>query len=178
MDDIIYIVIGVVWLAVSIYQSQRKMKQKQQKAAQRNMDNDEPTDQSYEEQSPKKKSFIDQILEEMNKEEEEHTPYSEAVPPPPPQPLVENKSENYYRTKSVENYQSRSDMPESESRLSGEYYSKSKFSKRAYRAFNQEKNKEEVSLFDDYDNEIEDFKFDFDLRNAVIYSEILNRPYT
>lgn len=177
MDDILYIIIGIVWLAVSIYQSQRKMKQKQQKAAQQKLEREEETDQTYEEQTPKKKSFIDQILEEMNKEEES-TPYSEPVPPPPPPPPVRNKSENYYKNKSVENYMSRSDMPESESGLSGEYYEKSRIRKRDYRAFSQENKKEETTHFYDYDDEIDDFEFDFDLRNAVIYSEILNRPYT
>jgi len=183
MDDYLYILIGIIWLAVSIYQSQRKMKQKQQKAAQRRMENTEDLQDGEEEYMPKRRSFIDEIFEELNKEGGEY-PYGETVSSPPPSTPSPYKTDerpsdgNRYGAYSVESYRSAADMTEPGSELSKEYFRKTRdFIITGYVSIPQTE-LNPMRLIDDEDDENEGFEFDFDLRSAVIYSEILNRPYT
>ena len=172
MDDILYIIIGVVWLAISIYQSQRKMKQKQQKAAQRNLENEAAV--PVEEEQPKKRSFIDEILEELNSERSDSPP----TPPPPPPARPRNEVNTSAGNISVENYRSARDMLESGSKLSKEYYNRNKKTGKYDNRLASQKVISDIIEIEEYDEEIEDFEFDFNLREAIIYSEIINRPYT
>lgn len=164
MEDIIYILIGIAWIGFSIYSQQRKLKKKQQEARERRGADEQQAEDHIEREEP---SLFDKLFEEYASE-----PESEPEPETyrQPQPVQEKPLPKFYD--SVERAASRAGLMESNSRLSTDYYNLSEDITKDPK----KKKKEDQSHI--YDYEYEDPEtLDFDLRTAVIYSVILERPY-
>jgi hypothetical protein len=159
MEDYIYILGGVAWLAYSLYNQNQKQKKKQQAKM-----NAELEDGTEEEVSPSIEDtfskFVNQKLNlesifdvEENKEEYLDSPYSEID-------VVEEKDESAYfnpKTEGVSAFKAKVDsMQGAETEI--------------------EKVEEEEKLNDLTLNQ-EDIAEGFDVKKAIIYSEILNAPY-
>lgn len=173
MDDYIYIILGVLWLAYTIYQSQRKLKQRQQKAAAR--DQKTPAIQEESVKSQKTKTLFDELFGEYTdplKENIETLRDENVSTVSEKKQAIEATGEK--RAKSVETFTRLGDAPESNSPLSKRYFSQHNLA--ASRIIEQTQMGDE-DMMEEYDELLYDWDFDFDLKQAVIYSEILNRPY-
>ena len=141
-EDFIYILIGIIWIAFSIYQG----KKKRQKSTQ-------PT-------SEKKKSFFDTLLEEVAKENqqaEQTLDIQLESDPEPPKPVV-NTIDDYKF--SYDDYYEESNYEEAdEVNMHEGPLDKSPITQKLT-SFSGKKR-----------------KIRFDLRKAVIYSEILKPRY-
>ncbi len=182
MEDIIYILIGIAWIGFTLYNSQRKLKQKQEKARQAQQESGDQTS-AYEERS-KSKSFIDSLLEEFEEKTSlsgEKT-YETKTPAPEKQDSFEEtvrkrREADYHSIKSVEEYESIENVVEDNSQLSSNYFNRHKETKDKKQKADKVKDERKSGLAYDesfYDEEVLDFEFD--LKQAVIYSEILNKP--
>lgn len=182
MEDIIYILIGIAWIGFSLYNSQRKLKQKQEKARQARQASDEKTSK-YDEPS-KPRSFIDSLLAEFEEKASPKETIYETQPTPQEEPdsfkeIVRKKREaDYHSIQSVENYESIENVVEDNSILSTNYFDRNKETKDKKQKDDKVKSKNfEAEFVENQISEDEhDFDFDFDLRQAIIYSEILNKP--
>lgn len=159
-EDLIYIVIGVIWIAFSIYKGMQKKK------AQKQQPHDD--EHEYEPEPVKKKtafeSFIDEILVE-----EEPTPYKPVSYDSEPEPVEEPVKEEE-KVFSYENFQDRKVFSYDD------YYEESNYQK-------------DLSVYEKADTQSKELnqqlktsrkkrrKPHFNLRKAVIYSEILNSRY-
>lgn len=179
MDDFIYILLGIAWIGYSIYSSQKKLKEKQQKAR-RSGEQSQGQSAEYTEES-KPKSFIDRLFEEF--EEKPEPSYDEIgndfdrARQKVDQPQREVKETKYQPgTYSVEDARTVNDIVESNSGLSSEYFKKKSrsFTRTKDEEWEERKKKHYQTSF--YDEETDEDDIDFDLRQAVIFSEILNRP--
>jgi len=182
MDDFIYILLGVAWIGYSIYSSQKKLKEKQQKAR-RSGEQSQGQSTKYTEES-KPKSFIDRLFEEF---EEKPEPSYEEIGnefdvadqerQKVEQPQREIKDTKYQSgTYSVEDARTVNDIVESNSDLSSDYFKQKSRSSARKRDEEWEERKKKHYQTSFYDEETDEDDIDFDLRQAVIFSEILNRP--
>jgi len=151
MDDYIYILLAVAWIAFTIY-SQKQKKNKQQQKAQ-------PQQQTQKDV----KSYFEEILQGN-------------ISSPDPIITEPMKHENIYESvssyKTSGNIQPEYEFLEEGSQLSEEYFDKNSAIEKPEIQIEE---KFEVKTEEDY----EDIEYlDFDIRKAVIYSEILKRPYT
>ena len=149
MDELIYILVLVAWVAYSIFNAKQKKKQKEQQA--KSAPKPQPQYETSEPQKPKPSVLEDLFGEEFFEElpdDEEEISYKEAVPAKEPvvtsyQPQASEKSyEERYKTASQ---------------------------------LIQEMKDEEMETIMEAGDEMPEK--DFDLRKAVIYSTILERPY-
>ena len=160
MDDVLYILIGVAWVAYSIYSYNQKAKKQQadkQSLAQKEYDIPDSEEQ------PKQSAFKEMISEfqSYSRQKSESSPfYSSEKETFVAEPEIE----------SVENISSIEETTESNSSLSREML------KQYLEKDHKKEMFVETDVAEDY-NEIEaEQEFDFDLRKAIIYSEILKRP--
>lgn len=174
MDDLIYFLLVIGWLAFSFYQQAAKKKKAQTKTAPREEYDDNESypyevEQEYESQSEQQQPQPDfkQILEEilMGKEMQAEKTVST-------QPQKEEMSRK--EKKEVNIYQQYLEEEVSE----GPFISEEKIESLEERRAALE-NEMVVAEKDDDENSsfYQDRDIDFDLRKAVIYSEILNRRY-
>jgi hypothetical protein len=173
MDDLIYFLLVIGWLAFSFYQQAAKKKKAQMKNTREEYDNSESypyeVEHEYETQEEERKPQPDfkQLLEEMlmGKEAQAAKPTSEY-----------DQQEDFDRKekKEVNIYQQYLE----EEVADGPFISQEKIESLEERRAALE-NEMVVAEKDDDDSEsiYQDRDIDFDLRKAVIYSEILNRRY-
>lgn len=151
-EDYLYIVLGIVWIAYSIYKGSQKNKAKQAK-------------KNSSKKEPKKKSVFETFFDEILVEEKPvpYTPEAEIQPPDETEiekPITTDKSLNQDRIFSYDdyyeesNFQSDIDVYEDKAEIQVE-------KKQKIKATPSGKTK----------------KPHFDLRKAVVYSEILNKRY-
>lgn len=162
MDDVLYILIGVAWVAYSIYSYNQKAKKRQ--ADRQSLPQEEYDIPDSEEQSQPKKSAFEEMISEFQSYSRQE---SESLP------FHSREKETFVtepEIESVENVSSIEETTESNSSLS----------KEMLKQYLEKDHKKEMFVETDvaeYYNEIEtEQKFDFDLRKAIIYSEILKRP--
>ena len=167
MEDIIYILIGIAWIGFSIYSQQKKLKKKQQEAKKaRGTDNYQAEEKAEQEET----SLFDRLFEE-HESGQEYEP--ELEPETYRQQAGVSEKPDWKTYGTVEQVTSKADIVESNSKLSADYYD---LGKDKIKDPKKQAKKSDKSY--DYDYEYEDKKsVDFDLRSAVIYSAILDRPY-
>jgi hypothetical protein len=173
MDDLIYFLLVIGWLAFSFYQQAAKKKKAQSKNSAEEYDNSESypyeSEHEYESQEEEQKPQPDfkQMLEEilMGKE-------AQAEKPAPA--FDQQKDLDIKEKKAVNKYQQYLEEEVSD----GPFISQEKIESLEERRAALE-NEMVVAEKDDDDSEsfYQDRDIDFDLRKAVIYSEILNRRY-
>jgi len=162
MEDALYILIGIAWVAYSIYSYNQKAKKQQ--AAKHSIPKNEYNSSDLETQTQEKQSSLKNIISEIqsySKQEFDSSPYYS----------YENESD-FSETKldSIENISSVEDVIESNSPLSKEMTNQ-------YLVENLEKEKSnENTNISEIIEKNTDTEFDFDLKKAIIYSEILKRP--
>lgn len=161
MEDVLYILIGVAWVAYSIYS--RNQKVKKQQAAKQSVLQDKGDFNQAEEQTQSQPSAFEKIISEFQSYSGQETKSS---------PIYSSEEDTFVsepEIKSVENISSIEETTEGNSPLSQEMI-------KHYLTNDNISDKDEFT--DDY-NEMEteaEIEFDFDLRKAIIYSEILKRP--
>lgn len=165
MEDFIYILLGIAWIGFTIYNQQKKLKQKQERAAQKSKPSGVSEAHAYEPPPEKEKSFLEKLMEEISDEPVED-PIQRHFTEDEPQQTYQgfNKAESVERAKSV------GDIIENNSALSKEYF------KRTEKNDIKDQEEEEEFTYYEPENYVE-YLADFDLRKAVIYSAILERPY-
>lgn len=145
MDDVLYILIGVAWVAYSIYSY--KEKAKKQQAAKQSLSKEKYDIADSEEQTQPQQSAFEEMISEF-----------------------QSYSRQESEIESVENISSIEETTESNSPLSKEML-------KQYLEKDQDKKMpDETEVVDDYNIIETEQEFDFDLRKAIIYSEILKRP--
>lgn len=154
IGDIAYYAVILVGLLISMWNQQQKKKKKQQEQQQRPQHNpDYTTFEPEEEPQSEVQTILDQILN-ANKP----TPTPAPAPAPAPAPVA--KTDYYASTDSHhENAENR---------------------KREMRENTRKATKMGSTIYDvdpfSIDQEVQEADFQFDLRQAVLYSEILRRP--
>jgi len=159
MDDLIYILFGIAWIAVAIYRYNQKKKA-----------GTSPQPQPYEEPEDEPKRFRDagEILEELllnNQAEPNPDPFYQELEPPTPKPIEEFQPAG--DTYSFENEYDRLGIQSIEEvTLEPDIRTK-------------EFDADSPILLEDITNEENrtEKPFHIDIKKAVIYSEILNRPH-
>lgn len=145
LGDYLYIIIGVLWLVFSVYNSQKKKN--------RRIDDT---------QKSKSKSFLDKLVEEFNIEPSlESVPYTPAVET---NRIIDEESE--YEDPTIFSYDD--EVEESNEKETSVVYRKREFGMRGSLGASEDKI---------IDKQLLRRRPGFDLRRAVIYSEILNRRY-
>lgn len=166
MEDFIYILIGIAWIGFSIYSQQKKLKKKQEEAAARKTGgvNEEATEHEAAE-----KSLFEKLFEDYEAEETAYEPVEQQTKQHPSRETIQTDR----RYSSVEQAASREEMMEANSVLSSDYYKSTKGNEK------QKKVRETIAeeILEDDSESWEEKSRDFDLRKAVIYSAILERPY-
>ncbi len=151
MDDYIYILLAVAWIAFTIYSQKQKKNKQQQKA--------KPQQQTQKDV----KSYFEEIL----------LGNVSSPDPIPTEPVIhEEIYESVSGYKTSGNIRPEYEFLEEGSQLSEEYFDK-----------NSAIEKPEIQIEEKYEiqteEEYENIEYlDFDIRKAVIYSEILKCPYT
>ena len=161
MDDFLYIIIGIIWVIYSLYSNKQKQQKKRMLEEQRRIDPDAPPAPA------RPRSILEQILD----------PEPE-IPETAPQPYEEYKEhqEEYsYETQQPVQFKPVIQSLETiTNEVSGSYFD------------NQYASRGDANYYDNRvmsestHNEIplaEELVEEFDLRKAVIYSEILNPRY-
>lgn len=177
MDDILYIVLGVAWLAWSLYSNKLKMDKKRAEQTQRDAEArrnvSRPTEVtvsepvSYEPVKPKPARPGRSILEEIFSEYTEMAEAEQEVY----QPEVDEKS--WQQKMTDYNKSEAQSLEEIKEEISADYFSN--LYSRPYNPVEQQV----ISITKaetDYD-ENTTLPDDFDLKKAVLYSEILRAPY-
>ncbi len=159
MEDFIYILAGVAWLAYSIYSQNQKQKKKQQAKMNAEMEAElEPANTSSIEDTfsdfVNQKLNLENIFDVEEKNEEYlDNPYSEID-------VVEEKDESSYFNAKTEGVSAFKPKTEPEEMVKSEI------------ELSEEELKNDDLTQDQDENEVV-----FDVKKAVIYSEILNAPY-
>jgi len=162
MEDVLYILIGVAWVAYSIYSY--KQKAKKQQVAKQSITQREYEIPDSEEQPQQKQSALRNIISEFQS-------YSQKESGSSPYYTPENESVfSEAEANSVENISSIEELTESNSPLSQEMLNQ--YLKKDY---DKEITIENKDIDKDIDNNTE-IEFEFDLKKAIIFSEILKRP--
>lgn len=181
MDDILYIILGVAWLAWSLYSNKQKLDKKRLQETQRQAEVQRPvTSQSEttrmesDNYGPVQTKPVKQersILEEIFSEYTEHEEAQQDIY----EPEVDEKS---WQSK-IEGYK----KPEAQSlEVIDEEVTADYFSKRYSEQYKTGEQRVINTIRDEiHDNDItesgNELQPEFDLRKAVIYSEILRAPY-
>ena len=174
MEDFIYILIGIAWIAFSIYGQQKKLKEKQRRAAERSGKQEESEQDTYREDE-KEESFIDQIFHEFEQEEQKPE-YETIYQRQRREEKAKKATKNPFEKQNLESIEQMGTAIEGNSSLSKDYFRnrRAKAKDRITNTDNPEKVQEVIDL--DAENETENAST-FSLRNAVIYQTILERPY-
>ncbi len=155
MEDFIYILIGVAWLVYSVYKSQNKTRAaKKQPVRDYDQESGDGHHSGGGHQQGRKPQAFEELLSEILGEEPKPAPVVVPKADYSPQEKLKRKSyDNYFETTR------NTKTPESV-----------EYNKR--RASSVPSGIEEH--FDDIEEQ--EYQYDFDIRKAVIYSEILKRP--
>lgn len=150
MDDILYILIGVIWLILGIYKNNQKQKSKAiKKQAAEPIQNKETIKPA--ETKPKFKDFFDEFFpEEEVKSEEKPFSYED----------IEIQEQSAFVYQQPQNYNLEKDED--------------------INAYKKEiKNKTESKLMNEFDEIYQDNDLidEFDAKKAILYSAIIQRPY-
>lgn len=159
MEDYLYILLGVAWVAYSIYNQGQKQKKKQAQKLAEEDENEEPQVENAFENFIEKKLNLEgmfnfQETEEEPEEEPLDSPYSKID-------IVEEKDKSEYF------------KPENEGVSA--FVNKVKQSQ-STEVSSKIIDTDEISV-DDLTKQIDETEIDFDLKSAVIFSEILNARY-
>lgn len=155
MEDFIYILIGIAWIAYSVYNQGQKRKRKQQAKSELNPEEELPEVEQDLRSFLDKKLNLDNLLDFEEKPNEYlDSPYSEID-------VVEEKDTSSYF------------KPENE----GVSAFKIKHEKTVEHVNAQIIESEEGKFSDDLSEGFLSGEEEFDLKKAIIYSEILNPPY-
>lgn len=161
MDDFIYIIIGIVWVVYSLYSSKQKQQKKREMEAQRK---GQPLPDTVQQ---KPRSLIEQLLDPENKLSPPSTvaydEYEDTV-----EPTFTEISEDYsYRPE----YQT---LEVIKDEISADYFENQYVSRGETNYYDERK---ELVASHDEVPQLDDLMEEFDLRKAVIFSEILNPKY-
>jgi hypothetical protein len=163
MDDFLYIIIGVIWVAYSLYSN--KQKQDRKKAAREAQQGNAPQQAA----PPPRRSFLEEILMgEMRPEAAPHEPEEDEYEPEfEPQQVMTSSEKIKTEAQSLETITE--EVPAN--------YFEHQYATRKDEAGNITEGKA-VSMEED---ENEEFSMEndrgFDLKTAVVYAEILNPRY-
>ena len=161
MDNFLYIIIGIVWVVYSLYTSKQKQEKKRQMDAQRKS---QPLPEPLQQ---KPRSFIEQLLDPEHKftgpAEVTYDDYEDTVEPILSEYSEEHSYMSEYQPLEVIKNEVPADYFENQYASRGEtnYYD----------------NRETLVASHDEVTHTEDLVVDFDLRKAIIFSEILNLKY-
>ncbi len=158
MDNFLYIIIGIVWVVYSLYTSKQKQQKKREMEAQlKGQPHSEPVHQ-------KPRSIIEQLLDPDHEfsvpPAVPYDEYEDAVEPIPARNISvfpKNKSLEVIKDEVNEDY------------FENQYLSRGET--------NYYDTREKLAASQDVIPMMEDLVEDFDLRKAVIFSEILNPKY-
>ena len=159
MDDFLYIIIGILWVVYSLYTNKQKQQKKRMMEEQRR--------QVEVPEAAPRRSLLEELLDAEVKL---------------PEPIVEAEEEQYEPeyNNTVEAWSAENIVPENESlekieeEVSASYFEQ-QYNLRA--RVDTVKPDRVHPAFSEEDEEMADFDEDFDLRKAVIYSEVLNPRY-
>lgn len=177
MDDFLYIILGIVWIAWSLYSNKQKMDRKRAEQAQREAEKrqyraetvqTENIPEPYQTVKPVVKSPERSILEEIFGE------YIPAEPEAVQDEYVPEVDEQSWQRK-MAGY-SRSEvqsLEEIKEEVSADYF-KDRYSQQ-YKTVEQEVTKPITTDYEE--NEEPGLHEEFDLKKAILYSEILRAPY-
>lgn len=155
MEDLIYILLGIAWIIYAAYRANQKQKKKASAPAQTKAQPQQPT---YEKRPKPIETIFREILEDEESLERQYIPEGESYDEIAIKDLELEKRQFSKPKKILET------IPTEEGVGSIDY-------SRMFSGFSTDVIPEETresSIRDD---------LDFDLRKAVIYAEILNRPY-
>ncbi len=156
MEDFIYILIGIAWIAYSVYNQGQKQKRKQQAKSPVETEEETPDIEQKLKSFLDKKLNFDKILDfEEQTEEYIDSPYS-AID------IVEEKDESEYFKAETEGVSAFESEPEAKAVEVMDY-------KMGETEEQEESNNPLEGIFSETG--------EFDLKKAIIYSEILNPPY-
>ncbi len=156
MEDLIYILIGVAWVAYSVYSQNQKQKRKRQ--AESEFVDTEESPEIEEKPKPlfEEKFNLESIFNfEEKKEEYLDSPYSEID-------VVEEKDNSAYFNPETEGVSAFKEEKEDAAEIEN---------------VDEIKKSEANEKLNDITLNIAEIIEDFDIKKAVIYSEILNAPY-
>ncbi len=153
MEDILLILLAIVWTIASIYQSQRKKKkQAERKAATQRTSAGESTTEAYEqEQVDQSQGFLDKIFESLDSDQND--PYESFA-----EEMISDDKSADPEPLNEEEVQPEVDKPSAKASAPLKLKSPSENRKKQ--------------------DWIKHLARDFDGKKAVIYSEIMNRPYS
>lgn len=161
MDDILILLLGILWAAFSFYQSKEKKKKKAEQARRVSQVSSSDEGQSYENQGDirkeaKSKGLLDTIFESLEEHDQAENPYS---------------NEN--------SYLSDEDISQNEEVAEAEKVRKAEEQKSENKKQNQINNNRYYyrTRKDKKQKMVRNIVRDFDGKKAVIYSEILKRPH-
>lgn len=163
MDDILYIVLGVAWLAYSLYSNKQKLdKKRAQQVEQMSEPNQENQTSEPLEEAPRRT-----LLEEMFGEiESEYTEAEEEIfIPEVDERATERRMRDYSRNEAESLEVIKDEVPL-------DY-----FTRRYASGYAAIEDKNEVKIVLEEEKEDEEVSEKFNLMKAVIYSEILRAPY-
>jgi hypothetical protein len=155
MEDLIYIIIGVLWLVFTFYTASKKKKQQQQKTASKPTESSQPTTQP---------NILDEIFGEDTSVVFDDFPEEEQ------ETEVNFTFEDEYEDKGIQSVET----------FGNKYFSDTE--NVSFKDLVRRAQEERIEEADTVDLHIEDeddgiIKKDFNLRKALIYQAILERPY-
>lgn len=163
MDDILLILLGIFWAIISIYQSQRKKKKKAERLAATRKNNN-AAEQSYDSSqasqvASENKDFLDKIFDafDENSADDPYESFAEEM-------IEEEEIEDPDAKPKTMSEKSLEEISEQEG---GSFLTETSTSSRLRKRKSTKKN-----------DWVRNIARDFDGKKAVIYSEILNRPYS
>ncbi len=181
MEDFIYILIGIAWIAFSIYGQQKKLKEKQRKAAQRQAESHENSADYYSESEKEEQaseSFIDNILNEFEIKEEKpayETIYHRRLREEQEQErAAEEARRSDVKKPIIDSVEKIGGGIEGNSSLSMDYFETRNKKYKIKDRIQSENIQNVVEMGDEIGDENDST---FSLRKAVIYNAILERPY-
>jgi hypothetical protein len=161
MDDFLYIIIGIIWVVYSLYSNKQKQQKKRMLEEQRRNQPDAPP------APPRPRSFLEQMLDPETEMPEPVTqPYDE---------YQEEQEEYSFETLAPNQYKPEIQSLETiTNEVSGSYF-ENQYTTRGGANYYDNR-----VMSDSTHNEVplvEELTEEFDLKKAVIYSEILNPRY-
>jgi hypothetical protein len=158
MENLIYIIIGILWVAYSLYTARQKAIQKQQNAGLPPVGPSQSSPLPIPGNQNGGKSLLDEILREFTGETRPVQQVPQTVVTPPVPEKSKNVSDLNGKYEGFSNYKFETGPP-------------------AEFSFNDRQNSQKSSEIVEQIRNTENISKTFDLRDAVIFSELLNRKY-
>lgn len=164
MDDILYIILGIAWIAFTVYSNKQKAEKKRADQMQRPPEQDDSPVEPPNQPIPARNIF-EEIFNEPQPAIPEAEP--EVYIPEVPEPLYGNKTAKY-QEKEAES------LEEIKPEVSVNYFED--HYKSGYK--NEESHRVLIDIQREEEDELKtEITEEFDLRKAVLFSEILRAPY-